>query len=204
MSYNQFDIFHKDSKFRLSANMVVYAILGLSIPTAFFADKYYGDSLIEQIGLYGIFLGFGLSIFLKWFQLVIRKTLKGEISGLIEFHKDSIIVEHEKYLLSEIDKIELSTEDYLDRPEPVMYGDFNPTLSTGTDNYCRMVLKNGTSKEVYFQIEMKNDFLKLREELIEYHRQGKFSWLKLIEHLKIDKYEEIQEFKQTLPPTTAM
>lgn len=203
MKYNQFEIFEKDDKFRLSANMIVYSIFGLSLPTIFFADKFLGESLIEQIGLYGLFIGFGLSVILKWVQLTNRKTLQGKLSGQITFDKDSISISNQNVPITDIEKIELDVGDYLDRKEYNGLGEFNPTLSTGTENLCHLKLKDGTKKEVYFQIKEKGDFKKLRQELIEYYKSDKISWLKLIELLGIDKYEEIQKFKKTLMPTMA-
>ena len=41
----------------------------------------------------------------------------------------------------------------------------------------------------------------MRELLLEYYSYNKIHFLKLIEYLGICKYEEIQEFKITLPPT---
>ena len=201
MTHNQFDIFEKDNKFRLSANIIVYSIFVVSLPTAFFADKYLGESFIEQVGLYGLFVGFGLSAILKWVQLTNRKTFQGKLLGKITFEKDSIRISGQNIPISDIEKIELEVGDYLDRKEYNGLGEFNPTLSTGTENICHLKLKDGTEKEVYFQIKQKDDFKKLRQELIEYHKSSKISWLKLIELLGIDEYEEIQEFKKTLMPT---
>ena len=197
MNFNQFSIFYKDNKFRISAN-VIYLILILIFLLEFLLNYFLQKSFLIKVKDYQIYSIFFLLFTLQIISHFRRKTLQGEIVGIIEFKKDNIQVGNTKYHLNQISKLDFKVDDYYDQYISSGRGDLNPKLSTGTDNFCKIEFKDGSKKVIYFQIKFENDFNKLKELLVEYYSQEKISWLKLLELLKIDRYEDIQEFKKTI------
>lgn len=197
MSYNHFNIYRENKKFRVTRNMVVYSVLSTSLTIAYASD-YLINSKLETIGKYGIFIGFTLAIIFQILQYFQRKPLNGKIEGVIEFNSKAIVIDNKEFNLEDVKKIDLTVDDYLDRRELQMRGDFNQGRTNGIANVLLITFKNGESLKTNFQINYKDDFLKLRQELITYHLYGKISFLKLIHLLNIDNYAEIQEFKKTI------
>lgn len=197
----EFKIFTKKNGFRLTNNIVVYSLLFGSLGVAWLADKYLGESTIEDIGQVVGVLTCILMVYFKITQSFKRESLNGDLTKSIIFKPTQIIVEEHTYCLDEIKKIEFYVGDYFDKWEYKVKGDLNPARTNGTSNVCDLHLTNGKIIGTRFQLMYKGEFLKMRELLLEYYSSNKIHFLKLIEYLGIDKYEEIQEFKKTLPPT---
>jgi hypothetical protein len=197
----EFKIFTEKKGFQITINIVVYSLLFCSIGIAYLADKFFGESTIESFGQAGGILGCLLMIYFKFAQSFTRESLNGDLSKRIIFKSSEISIADQKYALDEIKKLEFFVGDYFDRWEYRGRGDFNPGRTNGTFNVCKLHLKTGEIIGTRFQLMRKGEFAKMRELLLEYYSQDKIHFLKLIEYLGIEKYEEIQEFKKTLPLT---
>jgi len=152
----------------------------------------------QQISLWGVELGFILAIYFKIARFLTRKSLHGEIGGFLAFGEKGVTVNGKLYSIDEIRRIEFFVHDYFDKLDFPSRGDFNPGRSNGVGNFCEVTLVDGSSLRIYFQLHDKEEFLNMRDILIHYHFNKKISFLRLIEYLGIDKYEEIQDFKRIL------
>ncbi|MCB0456427.1 MAG: hypothetical protein R2776_07155 [Flavobacteriaceae bacterium] len=123
--------------------------------------------------------------------------IKGKYAGTIEFFEDKIQIKSEIYSLSEISTIRFYVSDYVGK-WTILFFSLDPNRSNGSENLIEIVLKTGSTIRVFFQLHHSKQFLENRENLINYHKAGKISFLKLIEVLQIRKYELIQNFKNEL------
>lgn len=182
--------------------MVVYPLMVGWFGVYWFANYFWEESTIAFIGL--IVLGLTLIILTIYFKITgffTREPLNGDLSKTIIFTPSQIIVAEHSYSLDEIKKIEFYVDDYFDKIKHRSRSDLTPSRTNGTSNVCQLHLTNGEIIEISFQLMYDGEFLKMRELLVEYYSNNKIHFLKLIEYLGIDKYEEIQEFKKTLPPS---
>lgn len=200
----EFKIFTKYKGFKISANIVVYSLLFSGVGIAYLADKYLENSAIESVGQGVGILACILVIYFKITQASKRKSLNGNLNKKLVFRTNEILINSQRIELKEIKKIEFFTGDYFNKWEYQAKGDLNPGRTNGISNICELTLINGQKIKVNFQLMYENEFLKMRELLLEYYSKNKIHFLKLIEYLGIEKYEEIQEFKKTLPPTLAI
>jgi|SRR5690606_5032234 len=197
----EFKIFTRKKGFTFTVNVFVYSLLLGSLGIAYLANKYLNGSVLESFGKAGGIIGCILMIYFSITKLSARKPLNGDLSKRLIFRPSEIILDGNKIELSEIKKVEFSVEDYFDRFEYSIRGDLNPCRTNGTSNLCELILSNGEKIQVRFQLMYKGEFLKMRELLLKYYSENKIHFLRLIEYLGIEKYQEIQEFKKTLPPT---
>lgn len=198
----EFKIFAKNKGFNLSVNIVVYSLLFIGIGIAYLAGKFLDNSTLESVGQGVGILGCILMIYFKITQVSKRKSLNGNLNKKLRFRTREILIDDIKIELNEIKKIEFFINDYFDKWDSQAPGDFNPARTNGTANICELTLINGQKTKVNFQLMYANEFLKMRELLLQYYSENKIHFLKLIEYLGIEKYEEIQEFKKTLQPTS--
>lgn len=200
----KFRIFTYKTGFKITINKIIYTILFASLGVAYLGSKLFeDDNIVENIGKIGVYLGCILMIFFKMTQNFIREPLNGILNGELQFFENEILINKNIYSLSEIKKIEFYVSDYFNEWKFRGKGDFNPSKSNGTCNICKITLNNGDKIAINFQLMYNREFLKMRELLIKYHSENKIHFLKLIEYLRIDDYEDIQEFKKTLPVTSA-
>ncbi len=93
MNDNQFKIFKPTKKFVLSANMVVYTLFVTLLGILIVFDKYQVNSIFENIAIIT-----GVLTCLTTFVLLItsqftRKTLNGELGGILELKDNSIVID---------------------------------------------------------------------------------------------------------------
>jgi hypothetical protein len=200
----EFKLFTKKHGFQLTINIVVYTLFIGSIGIAYLADKLFDESTLETIGQTGGIFCCILIIYFKIAQSFTRESLQGDLKKSIILKPSEIIIDDQIFSLEEIKKIEFYVGDYFNRLEYKAQGDLNPGRTNGTSNICELHLTNGKMIDTRFQLMYKDEFLKTRRLLLEYYSKNKIHFLKLIEYLGIENYEEIQEFKKTLPPTTVI
>lgn len=200
----EFKIFTRNKGRQISVNIVVYTLLISSLGILFFEVKYFDNSAVEKVGLWGLSIAGLIMVYFKIAQSFTRKSLNGNLNRSLNFREKEILIDSEKYDLNDIQKIEFSICDYFDKWEYPGRGNFNPARTNGTDNSCEITLISGQKIKVNFQLTQKDEFKKMRELLIKYYSDNKIHFLRLIEYLGIDKYEEIQDFKKTLPPTKCL
>ena len=76
--------------------------------------------------------------------------------------------------------------------------EFSPHLSNGLDNQFLLSLKNGEKIKCNF-LQTESEKIEFFTEIfIHYHKKGIISWLKLLEILNIEDYNEIQKFKKEI------
>jgi len=202
MNEIEFKIFKPGPEPKLTRNKVVYTLYITSIVIVFLANKYLEDGVLLKIGVFGVMLSNILIIYFKITQHAKSEPLNGIISGKLIFRSKEISIENCVYSLDDIKKIEFTILDYLDKWELPARGDLAPARKNGTSNTCEITLINGQKIKVNFQLILKDEFKRMRELLILYYSENKLHFLRLIDHLGIDKYEDIQEFKKTLPSKT--
>lgn len=194
----EFSVYEKRKGFQLTISKVVYSLLLTSIAIAYLADRKFGESRIEDIARISGIFGCVLLIYFKIAQNFMRESLNGKLNTKIKFYSDKISIDEHVYSLEQIKKIEFYICDYFNMWELRSRGDLNPSRTNGTSNVCKITLTNGEQVSVNFQLMYEDEFLKLKELLLIYHAENKIHFLKLIDYLKIDKYEDIQAFKKTL------
>jgi len=202
MNEIEFKIFtYKKSK-RITPNLIVYSVLLSSLGTAYFSHEILEIKSLENIGLGGLLIASCLMLYFMISGNFKREPLDGTLEKRILFSENAIKVDDWRYELAMIEKVDFTIDDYDGKWRYRAGGNFNQVCSNGTNNRCQLTLKSGQKIEVQFQLMYNGEFLKLKNLLIRYHDEGKLHFLKLIEYLGIDKYEEIQEFKKTLisPP----
>tara|TARA_Y100000813_G_C24058942_1_gene303008 strand:+ start:311 stop:688 length:378 start_codon:yes stop_codon:yes gene_type:complete len=125
--------------------------------------------------------------------------LNGTLDKTLNFGLKKITIGANQYDLDDLRKIDFLIQDYFDKWNYTR--DFNPCRSNGVGNKLILTLKNGQIIESNFQLMYEGQMKKLETILIQYHGAGVLHFLKLIDLLGIDDYDEIQEFKKRLPPT---
>ncbi len=196
MNEVNFKIFIPQKKERITPNKIV---LILSIPSLFMLicnEDYSQLSFLCGLGQVSLFLALGLGLYFTVTKHTRVKPLDGTLEKRLTFNLESILIAGEKYFISSIKKVDFSIQDYYDKWDYTR--DFNPARSNGVDNKLILTLKNGEIIETKFQLMYQGEMKKLEEQLIEYHRSGILHFLKLIDLLGINDYDEIQEFKKRL------
>lgn len=194
----RFNIYKKSKKFHWSNTLIIacliFALYIISILKQNFFDPEEGlfDEIIMKLMLGLFFIGF----ILKTIGLVKPNVSNEEPSGFLEFYKDSIIVDSEKYEIDEIKSIEISNNDYYGKLDGGK--GFQSSLSNGIDNQITLILNSGTRKSYNFELYNEYDMGKVEEELVSYYAKGKIKFPELVEILKIKKESEIEEYRKQI------
>lgn len=203
----KFKIFTKVKKIYFTNNLIIYSILLIGFIPLWIRlyilkndDLSYFEEILLLISVSSLIVG----IIFKFFGISKYKTLKGIFDKDLVFENDKIIIGAEIYLIADIKKIELNSEDFVGALRYYNQSDFNGALSNGEKNILKLKLNNDDILEFNFQQNDKYEMQNIREQLIIYYTKGKFNFLNLIDALKITDYDEIQKFKQTLPPTAVL
>lgn len=193
-----FNIFTKNKGVQMSANKVIYSLWVLSFGIAYFAHRFLGGGIVETIGKYIMVFAGVLAIYFLITQSFTRKPLNGTLNKKLIFKENEIQIDCEPYKIENIKKIEFCVDDYFNKWERPGRGDFNPSRTNGVNNFCELTQYGGQKIKVHFQMLYKDEFFKMKELLIHYYSKDKIHFLKLIDYLGINEYEDIQEFKKTL------
>jgi len=196
MKYNQFQILEKYNSSKLSIKDIIFFFLAISTLITILGGFFGREGTLDLVGLFVFFFGFCLVVFFNFFRMKSTQNLKGELSGQIEFNADHIRINNKVFPISQIESLKLNATDYIGKRDSSLF-EFNLTDSTGTHNWCSLHLKDGQKIKTYFQIQNKDDFSKLENELIQYYHAGKIPWLELIKALQLETYQEVQEFKKS-------
>lgn len=162
-------------------------------------------SYLEQTGNFdfGYWLTFFLSIWLIYFigYLISRFFLyeleHGEYDGKLLLKESSISINKIEYDLEEIKNIKIHSTDIRGRFIGYTY-EFSRKLSNGLKNNIIITLKNGKIIDIYFLQTEREKIKSSKKELINYYKNGKFSWLHLLDILEIIDYDKIQIFKKEI------
>ncbi|HRO74580.1 MAG TPA: hypothetical protein PLP27_00350 [Crocinitomicaceae bacterium] len=125
-----------------------------------------------------------------------KVPLLGNLDKNLLFEKDKIIIADREIPFDSIQKIEIHNDDFDGQRIHSGRIIFDFGLSNGTGNSLFLKYKDGTEKKVYFYQKEKDEMNQMETLLVHYHQVGILHFLKLIVILRIDDYDEIQQFKQ--------
>ncbi len=166
----------------------------------YFTLDYFLDlnSVVEktfQITLVGIWF---LGIFSKIIGLGKIESNPGKIDGYITFSNEGILIRSSFYPMNEIQKIQISNDDYQGKLIHFTSGNFGPALSDGTRNFITVFFKTGKSNRYRYQLLRSDDFQKVRLELIEFCKMGKIDFWNLANVLGDKSAEEISNLTREI------
>lgn len=154
------------------------------------------EGLFEEIIMKLMFGLFMLLFIFKTIGLVKVKPTNEELSGFLEFYKDYIVIDQEKFKMNEIKSIEISNNDYYGKPNGT--SDFESSLSNGINNQILLRFNSGISKSYNFELYNECNMEKVEEELFSYYSQGKIDFFELTKILKIQSKTEIEDFRNKI------
>ena len=186
----------KKTKIINSQDYFIIALI-LSVGLIFINHKLLQFKEIENILFYVFILSFTAYIGRIIFSFSETESINGNKSGKLKFFKDKIIIKDREFLLKSIKKIDFHVFEYEGEFNTIQMDSVEPKYKNGSNNFMELNLNNGENLKIYFIQTYQDEFLKISDELIEYHKNGLFSFLKLIQFLKIEDYDKIQEFKKT-------
>lgn len=191
----RFNIYKKSKKITWNNTLIIgcliFALYLISLlkHNFFNLEKEVFDEIILKLMLGLIFIGF----ILKTIGLVKQKKLNGEFSGFLEFHKEYIAIDMEKFKIDEIKSIEISNNDYYGKLNDGK--GFEKSLSNGINNQILLILNSGAIKSYNFELYNEYDIGKNEKELVFYYSRGKIEFSELIKILKIKNKLEIEEYR---------
>ncbi len=124
-------------------------------------------------------LAFVAGFILKLLGLSKIEPLKGKLDGFLIFDKDFIQAKDDVFPIETIRKIQISNEDYYGKLARISGGNFEPALSNGTNNFLVIYFESFQTKQIQYELLNSDDFLKIRETLINYHLKGKIDFWEL-------------------------
>lgn len=181
----------------------IFLISGLLISVIIFVvnEKRYQNDMVEKNTMY-VFLIFTIIYFIKILvEYRSKEPIKGEIIGNLIFKSDCILYADKKIDLKLLKKIHFALIDFEYKINHHVYQTWDFYYSSGANNFIELEYLNGDNEKIFFLRKNENDLLKIRNQLIQYYINGLLPFLKLIELLKIEDYNEIQEFKKTIANT---
>ncbi|PWG04040.1 hypothetical protein [Polaribacter aquimarinus] len=122
----------------------------------------------------------------------------GEYDGKLTFWKKQIEIGNDKYNLEQIERIEFINAYDIKGMFVNSMLEFSPHLSNGLDNQFLLTLKSGEKIKCNFLQTESEKIEFFNETFIYYHKRGIISWLHLLEILKIEDYDKIQNFKKEI------
>ena len=196
----KFAIFKKTDKFYWTKNRTIYSILFFCISIVFIKQKLFHikSEVIEMIFGGGAAITGFVGFFWSLFGFETPDSLKGKLEGFIIFKNDAIEIEEENFPISSLKNIEILNEDYYGKRSIRSKGDFNSTFSNGVNNYITITLLSNKQKKYYYQLLNSDDFRKVRQELIEYYKQGKMTFENVCNVLGEESQKEVEDFKVEL------
>ena len=159
------------------------------------------EKTFQPIGLFFLYsavAGMFIGIFYKFKGLTEIEPLRGTLEGNLIFEKESIIINNKHYSLDEINKIQISNDDYIGKLIHISSGHIGSSLSNGTNNYLVIFLKSKETIKVFFELINSNDFQKTKTILIEYYLKGKIDFDELIYVLGEKSSSDIRELKEEI------
>ena len=192
-----FTIFHPVKKFYFTTDTLTFILMMLSILPVIFELvilKRSGFSVLSALFFSAYFIIVLVSIVLQFMAKRRYEVLKGILGGEITFHPDRITINGDDFLLTDMRKLNIYTQDYLDMVAP-SGRTANGRKLYGTNNRAELYLNKGKTLICYFQRIDDNTAKVMADLYTGYYTSGKLHWLTLLDLLGISKYEEIQRFK---------
>jgi hypothetical protein len=196
----KFAIFKKTDKFYWTKNRVIYSSFFLCIGIIWLKRNvlHIKTDILDNLFLGMIGIGFFALIIVMILGFSKPDALRGKLEGFITFREDSIEVDEEVFLISELKNLNITNEDYYGKMIPRGRGNFNSPLSNGVDNSIILTFLSDEKKIYNFELYYSDDFQKIRNELIHYYKLGKMTFDNLCYVLGEKTRKEIEEFKVEL------
>ncbi len=194
----KFNIYRKSKKFHWNNSLIILILLFCLCVIYVVKQNFYNQEkgLFEDV-IMKLMLGlFIIGFILKTIGLTKPKVINDEFRGFLEFHKDYIIIDQEKFKIDEIKTIEISNDDYYGKKDGI--SGFDSSLSNGTDNQILLRFNSGQLKSYNFELYNENDMENIEEELFYYYSKGKIDFFELTKILKIKSKIEIEEFRNKI------
>lgn len=123
------------------------------------------------------------------------KWLDGYFEGSLIINTNSIQVANQSFEIIDIRKIEFKFVNYYGKKEDFRHN-VNPILSQGTSNLIKLSLNNGQTIKAFFKLNFKEHHKFLNPFIVQMIKAEKISFLRGIELLDINDYDDIQQFKR--------
>ena len=198
MEKHSFLIFEPDKNTESVSNeTIIYSLWFLAIAIFYLSDNYVqSNNLIYWSRLFILITMVILSSYWGLVGLWKYKPLNGVYNGDLEFGEDYFKKNEEEIKLNDINKINIEIQDYHGMQTRTRGSAFSPGLSHGINNYIEYINLDGTSNKIFFKQSVRNQYRALRAFIISAIRLNKMSFLRGIDLLGIEDYDEIQEFKR--------
>lgn len=192
----RFNIYKKSKKFHWSSASIFFSLLILLYLFFFIKNNFFSlaKGLSEDAFLKSVLLFSFIILVLKSIGFIKPKALNGTFSGFLEFFKDAVIIDNEKFQIEEIKLVEISNNDYCGKPTR---NGFDSSLSSGIKNRITLTLNSGEKKTCNFELYNQYDLGKVEDELVSYYLKGKIEFTELCKVLKL-KQSEIEEYKNQI------
>ena len=154
----------------------------------------------ENTTAYYIFVGVLATItaWINGYFKAPKAEIDGVIDGKITFTKNEITIGEETYSLSNIQSITIHNNDYVGKTE-LEHGEFEKKDgSFGVNNQVILDLGSRNFIEADFKQKKENEFDKMKQLLIHYHKQNKLSFEDLTSILKIEFDIDRNELKKSI------
>lgn len=125
--------------------------------------------------------------------------MNGKITGVFELFPDKIILNNQIIFITDVANLNINLKDYNGKRLDGLINTWLPSLSNGFGNIVSIYLKTTEKIDAHFEQKYEGEFvMKNKDILIDYHKNGKLSFLNLLDILEIEDYDEIQAFKNAL------
>lgn len=122
----------------------------------------------------------------------LRRKGQKSLLGEIVFHNDKIVVPGRDILLTDLQQIRIPVfHDYYGRND-------KGNISQGNNNVVELLEANGNKETYYFALSERYEMRSIKEQLIAYHKVGKFDFDNLTLVLGLEDYNAVLNFKNAI------
>lgn len=162
-------------------------------------SKYYKE--VDKSLMYIFLFAFIGATIYKFSKIARPEKLNGKLEGFLEFKTDSIIINETEYKIEEIERINITNNDFYCKHIGSGSG-FDSNLSNGVDNHLTLILKSKQKIQCQFEMYNEYDMGKNDDILINYYSHGKLNFEQLLTIFKVKGKKEIEDFKESLNATS--
>lgn len=122
----------------------------------------------------------------------LRRKGQKSLLGEIVFHNDKIVVAGRNILLADLQQIRIPVfHDYYGRND-------RGNITQGDNNVVELLLVNGNRETYFFALNERYEIRSIKEQLIAYHKAGKFDFDNLTLVLGLEDYNAVLNFKNAI------
>lgn len=197
MEKHRFLIFEPNKKAgSVSNETIIYSLWFLAIAIFYLSNNYaQSNDLVYWGRLITLIAIVSLSGYWALVGLWRYRPLNGNYNGELEFGEDYFKINDKQIKLNEINKIDVKIQDYYGMQTRSRGSAFSPGLSQGINNYLEYIDHDSINNKIFFKLSVKNQQKELETFIISAIRLNKMTFLRGIDLLGIEDYDEIQKFK---------